>query len=69
MFGIGLAVAVLLDATIVRIIIVPAVMALFDRAAWWLPSWLNRSLPNLDVEGEAFMRRLLGEEPEPEGAI
>ena len=69
MFGIGLAVAVLLDATIVRIIIVPAVMALFDRAAWWLPSWLNRSLPNLDVEGEALMRRLLGDEPEPEGAI
>ena len=37
MFGIGVAVAVLLDATIVRMIIVPAVMTLFDKAAWWLP--------------------------------
>jgi hypothetical protein len=57
MFGIGLSVAVLLDATIVRMVIVPAVMTLLDKAAWWLPRWLDRTLPNLDVEGE---RLLLG---------
>ena len=57
MFGIGLAVAVLLDATIVRMIIVPAVMTLFDKAAWWLPRWL-RNLPDLDVEGAKLLQHL-----------
>lgn len=57
MFGIGLAVAVLLDATVVRMIIVPAVMTLFDRAAWWLPKWL-RKLPDLDVEGAKLLQHL-----------
>ncbi|MET0726765.1 MAG: MMPL family transporter [Acidimicrobiales bacterium] len=55
MFGIGLSVAVLLDATIVRLVIVPAVMTLFDKAAWWLPRWLDRALPNIDVEGERLL--------------
>jgi RND superfamily putative drug exporter len=55
MFGIGLSVAVLLDATVVRMLIVPAVMTLFDKAAWWLPRWLDRALPNLDVEGERLL--------------
>ena len=64
MFGIGLAAAVLLDATVVRMIIVPAVMSLAGKAAWWLPQWLDRSLPNLDVEGEALMTRLEAEELE-----
>ncbi|MEQ1872130.1 MAG: MMPL family transporter [Ilumatobacteraceae bacterium] len=59
MFGIGLAVAVLLDATVVRMIIVPAVMTLFDRAAWWLPKWL-RKLPDLDVEGAKLLQHLEG---------
>ncbi len=58
MFGIGLSVAVLLDATVVRMVIVPAVMTLFDKAAWWLPTWLDRILPNLDVEGERLMHQL-----------
>ena len=62
MFGVGLAVAVLLDATVVRMIIVPAVMTLFDKAAWWLPRWLDRILPNLDVEGEQLMTSLEAEE-------
>ncbi len=55
MFGVGLSVAVLLDATVVRMVIVPAVMTLFDDAAWWLPNRLDRILPNLDVEGERLM--------------
>ena len=58
MFGIGLGAAVLLDATIVRMVIVPAVMTLAGKAAWWLPRWLDQALPNLDVDGEALMTRL-----------
>src|SRR5262249_39943264 len=52
MFGIGLAVAVLLDATLVRMVLVPATMSLFGRANWWVPSWLDRILPHLDLEAE-----------------
>ena len=58
MFGVGLAVAVFLDATIVRMVIVPAVMTLFGDRAWKLPGWLDRVLPNLDVEGQDLVDRL-----------
>ncbi len=58
MFGVGLSVAVLLDATIVRMMIVPATMVLLDKANWWLPRWLDRALPNLDVEGEHLLATL-----------
>ncbi|HEY3833379.1 MAG TPA: MMPL family transporter [Acidimicrobiia bacterium] len=57
MFGIGLAAAVLIDATLVRMIIVPSVMTLLDKAAWWLPRWLQR-MPDLDVEGAKLLDRL-----------
>ncbi|HEX5614957.1 MAG TPA: MMPL family transporter, partial [Acidimicrobiia bacterium] len=50
MFGLGLAVAVFLDATVVRMILVPATMALLGDANWWLPRWLDRILPHLDLE-------------------
>jgi putative drug exporter of the RND superfamily len=43
--GLGLAAAVLVDATVVRLVLVPAVMELLGRANWWLPSWLDRMLP------------------------
>ncbi len=49
-FGIGLAAAVLLDAFILRTVLVPALMHLFGRANWWLPGWLDRSLPHLSIE-------------------
>jgi RND superfamily putative drug exporter len=58
MFGVGFATAVLLDATVVRMIIVPATMALFGDKAWWLPEWLDRRLPDLDVEGEHLIESL-----------
>ena len=61
MLGIGLAVAVFLDATVVRMIIVPAVMTLFDRAAWWIPRWL-RWMPDLDVEGAGLLEHLDADE-------
>ncbi|MCK9932859.1 MMPL family transporter [Frankia sp. Mgl5] len=51
MVGVGMAVAVLVDATIIRMILVPATMALLGRANWWLPGWLDRILPHVDVHG------------------
>ncbi|MET8443944.1 MMPL family transporter [Streptomyces sp. NPDC004981] len=51
MLGLGLAVSVLIDATVVRLLLVPAVMTLLGRAAWWTPRWLDRVLPHLDAEG------------------
>ncbi|MEU9114381.1 MMPL family transporter [Streptomyces sp. NPDC048483] len=52
MLGLGLAVSVLIDATVVRLLLVPAVMTLLGRAAWWTPRWLDRILPHVDPEGE-----------------
>lgn len=51
MFGVGLAVAVLLDALVVRMFLVPALMVLLGRSNWWFPRWLDRITPNLDLEG------------------
>ena len=50
LFGIGLAAAIFLDATIVRMVLVPAVMQLLGKYNWWIPDWLERLLPRLDVE-------------------
>jgi putative drug exporter of the RND superfamily len=52
MFGVGLALAVLLDVTLVRMVLVPSVMSLLGHRAWWLPDWLDRLLPNFDLEGD-----------------
>jgi RND superfamily putative drug exporter len=60
---------VLLDATIVRMIIVPAAMTLLGRAAWWLPRWLDRTIPNIDIEGEHLMATLETEAHETGAAI
>ncbi len=51
LFGLGLSMAVLLDATLVRMLLVPATMELLGAKNWWLPGWLDRILPNLNVEG------------------
>ena len=51
MLAIGLATSVLLDATVVRLLLVPAVMYLLGRSSWWLPGWLDRLLPHIDLEG------------------
>ncbi|SEG74502.1 putative drug exporter of the RND superfamily [Thermomonospora echinospora] len=61
--GFALAVGVFIDAFVVRMTLVPAVMSLLGRAAWWLPRPLDKALPNLDIEGEKLRRDL--EEPEP----
>ncbi|MFJ5773159.1 MMPL family transporter [Streptomyces sp. NPDC093094] len=52
MLGLGLAVSVLIDATVVRLLMVPAVMTLLGSHAWWCPRWLDRILPHIDTEGE-----------------
>ena len=59
MFGLGLGLAILIDVLIVRLVIAPAVVTLLGDRAWWLPGWLDRLLPNLDVEGGVSL-------PEPE---
>ena len=50
--ALGLAVGIAFDAFLVRMTLVPAIMALLGRAAWWMPQWLGRMLPNMDIEGE-----------------
>jgi RND superfamily putative drug exporter len=62
MMGLGLSTAILLDATIVRIVVVPATMALLGRANWWLPRWLDRRLPRVSMEGA-------GVPPQPEPVL
>ena len=52
LFGLGMAVAVFLDATIVRMVLVPATMELLGARNWWMPAWLDRLLPKIDVEGK-----------------
>jgi RND superfamily putative drug exporter len=54
--GFGLAFGVLLDAFIVRMLLIPAAMHLLGKSAWWLPKWLDRILPDVDVEGAKLER-------------
>ena len=55
-FGVGMGVAVAVDATLVRCLLVPAVMTLLGRANWWFPRWLDRIVPNFSIEGEEWFR-------------
>ncbi|MFL5863525.1 MAG: MMPL family transporter, partial [Solirubrobacteraceae bacterium] len=73
-FGIGLAVAVILDATIVRCLLVPAIMIKMGKINWYMPGWLDRLVPRISIEGAEFFkereRRAQGElEPEPQPAL
>jgi RND superfamily putative drug exporter len=53
-FGVGLAVAIAIDSTLVRCLLVPAVMVLLGKRAWWLPKWMDRWLPKISIEGEEY---------------
>jgi RND superfamily putative drug exporter len=53
-FGVGLAVAIAIDSTLVRCLLVPAVMVLLGKRAWWLPGWLDRIVPHVSIEGEEY---------------
>ncbi|MEU4240221.1 MMPL family transporter [Actinoplanes sp. NPDC026619] len=64
--GFALAFGVAVDAFLVRMTIVPAVLSLFGKAAWWLPTWLNKFLPNIDVEGEGLTKNLANTPQEKE---
>lgn len=66
--GFALAAGVLIDAFIVRMTVVPAVMSLLGRSAWYLPRWLDRLLPNADVEGERLSLFLAAQNTPPPGA-
>jgi len=55
-FGVGLAVAVVLDATVVRCLLVPALMLLMGRFNWWMPKWLERIVPHVSIEGAEFFK-------------
>ncbi len=71
MFGVGLAVAVLLDVTLIRMVLVPAAMSLLGHRAYWVPAWLERRLPAIDIEGGAYDGEESVDEtaaPEPERA-
>ncbi|MGW6456411.1 MMPL family transporter [Streptomyces sp. NPDC055078] len=67
MIGFGLAMAVIFDAFVVRMAIVPAVLALLGHKAWWLPRWLDRIMPNVDVEGEKLQKQLADAPEGPDG--
>jgi RND superfamily putative drug exporter len=56
-FGVGLAVAIAIDSTLVRCLLVPAIMVLLGKRAWWLPSGLGRLVPQISIEGEQFFAK------------
>jgi RND superfamily putative drug exporter len=56
-FGVGLAVAIAIDSTLVRCLLVPAVMVLLGKKAWWMPRWLERFTPHISIEGEEYFAR------------
>ncbi|MFM8519150.1 MAG: MMPL family transporter [Solirubrobacterales bacterium] len=57
-FGLGLAFAIAIDATLIRCVLVPAVMVAMGKANWWLPRWLDRFLPHIGIEGTEFLQKL-----------
>jgi RND superfamily putative drug exporter len=58
MLAVGMAAAVLIDASVIRMVLVPAVMSLLGQWAWWMPRWLDRIIPNIDIEGTEHIARL-----------
>jgi RND superfamily putative drug exporter len=56
-FGVGLAVAIAVDATVVRCVLVPAVMVMMGDSNWWMPRWLERATPRISIEGEEYFAR------------
>jgi RND superfamily putative drug exporter len=56
-FGVGLAVAIAIDSTLVRCLLVPAIMVLLGKWAWWMPGWLGRLVPHISIEGEEYFAK------------
>ncbi|HEX8754212.1 MAG TPA: MMPL family transporter [Solirubrobacterales bacterium] len=72
-FGVGLAVAIAIDSTLVRCLLVPAVMVLLGKRVWWLPAWMEKVVPRISIEGEEYFARRDAEHgklaPVPEPAL
>jgi putative drug exporter of the RND superfamily len=68
MFGVGLATAVLIDATLIRLVLLPALMRLFGLNTWWIPNWLDERLPLIDTTGAEFEHEQEQMTPSPAGA-
>ncbi|WP_165242850.1 MMPL family transporter [Corynebacterium lizhenjunii] len=68
-FGFALAAGILFDAFFIRMSLVPATMFLMGRATWWMPRWLDRLLPTLDIEGTALEEEWEARHPEPAGKV
>jgi len=70
-FGVGLAVAIAIDSTLVRCLLVPAVMVLLGKRAWWLPRWMDKVIPHISIEGEEYFAKrdaeAAGTAPAPAG--
>jgi len=64
-FGVGLAVAIAIDATLVRCLFVPAAMTLMGDKCWWIPRWLDKILPHVNIEGGDFFEKQAAPKPEP----
>ncbi|HSS67298.1 MAG TPA: MMPL family transporter, partial [Nocardioidaceae bacterium] len=69
MLGLGLATAILIDATVIRMVVVPGTMALLGKANWWLPAWLDRILPTLIVETPDAEDRIDDEDAVPAAVL
>jgi RND superfamily putative drug exporter len=65
MLAVGMAAAVLIDASVIRMVLVPAVMAILGAGAWWMPRWLDRVVPDIDIEGSAHLARVQAAVPRP----
>jgi RND superfamily putative drug exporter len=64
--GVGMASAIFIDATVVRMLLVPAVMHLLGPANWWMPAWLGRRLPELHIEGRPEVHLPAPRQPAPD---
>ncbi|MET0145500.1 MAG: MMPL family transporter [Ilumatobacteraceae bacterium] len=67
LFGLGLAIAVLIDATLVRMVLVPSTMELLGDRNWWIPKWLDKIMPNIEVEGKHHIAPIPASQLEDEG--
>ncbi|MFE3002543.1 MMPL family transporter, partial [Nocardia sp. NPDC059246] len=68
-FGFALAVGVVVDAFVVRMMLVPAVMSIFGDGVWWLPRWLDRLLPDIDIEGRGLAPEMTDNVPTPQDLV
>src|SRR5688500_16154850 len=62
--GVGMAAAIFIDATVVRMLLVPAVMHVLGKANWWMPAWLDRRIPELAIEGRPEVHMTVPHRPE-----